>query len=60
MEIDEVAARLVRRYWAVVVLCIAVPLGAVGMITLRQPPMYAADVRINPPPPVVTFAALYC
>lgn len=46
MEIDEVAARLVRRYWAVVVLCIAVPLGAVGMITLRQPPMYAADARI--------------
>ncbi len=46
MEIDEVAARLVRRYWLVFLLCIAAPLIVVGLITVRQPPAYSADARI--------------
>lgn len=46
MEIDEVAARLIRRYWLVFLLCIAAPLIVVGVITVRQPPMYSADARI--------------
>jgi capsular polysaccharide biosynthesis protein len=46
VEIDEVAARLVRRYWTVVMLCVLVPIAAVSLVTLRQPPLYAADARI--------------
>lgn len=46
MEIDEVAARLIRRYWLIFVLCITAPLIVVGLITVRQPPMYSADARI--------------
>jgi capsular polysaccharide biosynthesis protein len=46
LEIDEVAARLVRRYWLVFLLCIAAPLTLVGLITVKQPPEYSADARI--------------
>ncbi|GEM_PF-724729 len=46
MEIDEVAARLFRRYWALMLICVAVPIAAIGAVTVRQPPMYAADARI--------------
>jgi len=46
VEIDEVAARLLRQYWAVVLICVAAPLVAIGLLTIRQPPLYAADARI--------------
>ncbi len=46
MEIDEVAARLVRQYWALVLVCIALPLVAITLVTAKQPPMYAANARI--------------
>ena len=41
MEIDEVAARLVRQYWALILLCVLVPLIAITLTIARQP----ADVR---------------
>lgn len=46
MEIDEVAARLLRQYWAVLAVCIVVPLVAVSFITAKQPNIYAASARI--------------
>jgi hypothetical protein len=46
LEIDEIAARLLRQYWAVVVVCIVVPLAAIGLITVREPRTYLADARI--------------
>jgi capsular polysaccharide biosynthesis protein len=46
VEIDEVAARLLRQYWAVLAVCIAVPLIAVSLITAKQPNTYAASARI--------------
>lgn len=46
MEIDEVAARLLRQYWVLLVICVAVPLVAVSLLTARQPAMYAASARI--------------
>ena len=46
MEIDEIAARLLRQYWAVVLLCVAVPLVAITLMVAKQPPMYAASARI--------------
>ena len=46
MEIDEVVARLFRRYWAVVLLCVAIPVATVGFIAVKQPRMYSADARI--------------
>lgn len=46
MEIDEVAARLVRQYWAVLVMCVLFPLVVVGVIVARQPATYSANARI--------------
>ncbi len=46
MEIDEVAARLLGQYWALMLLCIALPLLAIGLTVKKQPPMYAASARI--------------
>jgi capsular polysaccharide biosynthesis protein len=46
VEIDEVAARLLRQYWALMLLCIALPLLAIGYTVAKQPPMYAASARI--------------
>ena len=46
MEIDEIAARLLRQYWAVVLLCVAAPLVAITLLVAKQPPMYAASARI--------------
>ena len=38
MEIDEVAARLLRQYWPVLLaICVAVPLAAISFITAKQP-----------------------
>jgi capsular polysaccharide biosynthesis protein len=46
VEIDEVAARLVRQYWALLVVCLVVPLAIVGTLVARQPVVYAATARI--------------
>jgi capsular polysaccharide biosynthesis protein len=46
VEIDEVAARLLRQYWALLVICVAVPLVAISYITAKQPAMYSAGARI--------------
>ncbi len=46
MEIDEIAARLLRQYWAVVLVCVLVPLAAIGLITTKEPRVYQADARI--------------
>jgi capsular polysaccharide biosynthesis protein len=46
VEIDEVAARLLRQYWMLLVICVAVPLVAVSFLTAKQPAMYAASARI--------------
>jgi capsular polysaccharide biosynthesis protein len=46
VEIDEVAARLLRQYWAVLAVCIVVPLLAVSFLTAKQPNNYAASARI--------------
>jgi capsular polysaccharide biosynthesis protein len=46
VEIDEIAARLLRQYWTVVLLCVLTPLVAIVLTTAKQPPMYAASARI--------------
>jgi capsular polysaccharide biosynthesis protein len=46
VEIDEVAARLLRRYWAILVAAVLLPVLAVGVYTLRQPPTYLAHARV--------------
>lgn len=46
MEIDEVAARLIKQYWALIVVCVLMPVVAIGLITFRQPSLYSADARI--------------
>jgi capsular polysaccharide biosynthesis protein len=46
VEIDEVAARLLRQYWALMLLCIALPILAIGYTVAKQPPLYAASARI--------------
>ena len=39
MEIDEIAARLLRQYWALVLLCVLAPLVAITLMVAKQPPM---------------------
>jgi capsular polysaccharide biosynthesis protein len=46
VEIDEVAARLLRQYWALLVICVAVPIVAISLVTAKQPARYAASARI--------------
>jgi capsular polysaccharide biosynthesis protein len=46
VEIDEVAARLLRQYWAVLAVCMVVPLVAVAFLTAKQSNIYAASARI--------------
>lgn len=46
MEIDEVLARVLRRYWALLLVCVMVPLGVVAALIIGQPPVYAAHARI--------------
>lgn len=46
MEIDEVAARLLRQYWMLLAICVAVPLAAISFFTAKQPVVYAATARI--------------
>ena len=47
MEIDEIAARLLRQYWALIVLCVAAPLLLIAATVARQPHMYVASARID-------------
>ncbi len=47
MEIDEIAARLLRQYWAVILLCVAAPLLVIAATVAKQPPLYAASARIT-------------
>jgi capsular polysaccharide biosynthesis protein len=46
VEIDEVAARLLRQYWALLLVCVLVPLATISFVVSKQSPMYAADARI--------------
>jgi uncharacterized protein involved in exopolysaccharide biosynthesis len=46
VEIDEIAARLLRQYWVLMLVCISAPLFIVALIVAKQPPMYAASARI--------------
>jgi capsular polysaccharide biosynthesis protein len=46
VEIDEVAARLLRQYWLLLVICVAVPLVAISFRTAKQPAVYAASARV--------------
>ena len=47
MEIDEIAARLLRQYWALILVCVAAPLLVIAAIAVKQPAMYAASARID-------------
>jgi capsular polysaccharide biosynthesis protein len=46
VEIDEVAARLARQYWALLVICTFLPVVVVALTVMREPSVYAADARI--------------
>jgi capsular polysaccharide biosynthesis protein len=46
MEVNEVATRLLRRYWLVLLAAITVPVVGMGMFVVRQPAMYTAHARI--------------
>ena len=46
MEIDEVAARLLRQYWMLLAICVAVPLAAISFLTAKQPAVYSSSARI--------------
>ncbi|MDQ1691319.1 MAG: hypothetical protein QOD87_1427, partial [Pseudonocardiales bacterium] len=46
MEIDEVIARLTRRYWPVLLVAILAPIVTVGMLVSRQPKVYTAQARV--------------
>lgn len=46
MEIDEVAARLVRQYWVLLLFSVVAPVVTVGLVVARQPGVYAADARL--------------
>ncbi|HLK77512.1 MAG TPA: hypothetical protein VKU77_28175 [Streptosporangiaceae bacterium] len=47
MEIDEIAARLLRQYWALILVCVAAPLLVIAATAAKQPAMYAASARID-------------
>ncbi|HTZ44832.1 MAG TPA: hypothetical protein VMB79_13295 [Jatrophihabitans sp.] len=46
MEIDEVVARLTKRYWPVLVLAIVLPMVLVAVLVSRQAPRYTAQARV--------------
>ena len=46
MEIDEVAARILRRYWRVLLAAVLVPVALVAFYYVGRPPMYTADARL--------------
>jgi capsular polysaccharide biosynthesis protein len=47
VEIDEIAARLLRQYWALILVCVAAPLLVIAATAARQHQMYAASARID-------------
>ncbi|RJL30871.1 hypothetical protein [Bailinhaonella thermotolerans] len=47
MEIDEAFARLVRRHWWVIVLCVVIPLVGVYQFTKGQPAQYTSTARVQ-------------
>ena len=46
VETDEVAARLLRQYWALLLICVLVPLVVVSVIVAQQQAAYSASARI--------------
>ncbi len=46
MEVNEVATRLLRRYWSVLLLAVLLPVVAMGVFVNRQHPTYTAHARI--------------
>ena len=46
MQVDEIAARLLRQYWLLIAICVAVPIAAISLITAKEQPVYSADARI--------------
>jgi capsular polysaccharide biosynthesis protein len=46
MDVNEVAARLIRRYWTVLLIAVAVPMVGIGIFVVRQPAVYTAHARI--------------
>jgi capsular polysaccharide biosynthesis protein len=46
VEVNEVAARLLRRYWLLLLTAVVVPTVAMGVLVSRQHPTYTAHARI--------------
>jgi len=46
VEVNEVAARLLRRYWLVLLIAVALPAIAMGVFVGRQHPTYTSHARI--------------
>src|SRR6185369_10951038 len=46
MEIDEVAARILRRYWRLLLVTILVPVALVGFYYAGRPPEYTSQARL--------------
>ena len=46
MEVNEVATRLLRRYWSVLLLAVLLPVVAMGVFVNRQHPTYTSHARI--------------
>ena len=52
MEVTEVGVRLVRRYWVMLVLVIALPVAIVGAVVVHSPSTYTAHARLMASPTV--------
>ena len=46
MEIDEVVARLTRRYWWILLLAVLVPMAVTGYLVHKSPKEYTAHARV--------------
>lgn len=46
VELDEVVARLIRRYWPVILLCALLPVLGVGLYAETRPPTYTATATL--------------
>jgi len=46
VEVNEVAARIVRRYWILLVAAVLIPMVTVGGLVARKQPTYTAHARI--------------
>lgn len=47
VEIDEVAARVIRSYWLLLLIMLVVPVLVVGMVLKGKPPAYTAQTRLD-------------